>query len=173
MPFIEVTTREPLSAATKTELAENLSNTMLNIEIGGATDAALQRDWIWFKILPQQDWAIGGRFDGKHESGRTFCLARIIAPEGFLNTELKLRAIREVTRDLRRALAVDTSDTGTGIWVHVVEIPDGQWGSAGAPEPLLALIDAMEGNVSSQRRTEIQQRFEGKAHIRRTFEIPS
>ncbi|MDR5741150.1 hypothetical protein [Caballeronia sp. LZ016] len=172
MPFIEVTTREPNPPRTKESLAQALSKAMLDIEIGGPTEAASLRDWIWFRVLPTQDWAVGGRFDHTYVRGRTMCFARIIAPEAFLNTDLKLRAIAEITAHLRDALVVDPSDDGTGIWVHVVEVPEGQWGAAGSPDPLLKLIDGMGGTVSHERLTEIEAHFEGVNTLMSAFSIP-
>ncbi len=172
MPFIEVTTRGPIAAGTKAALARVLSDTMLDIEIGGPTEAACLRDWIWFRVLPAGDWAVGGRFDDTYVRGRTMCFARIIAPEGFLNTGLKLRAIAEITAHLRDALVTDPSDDGTGIWVHVVEVPEGQWGAAGSPDPLLKLIAGMDGTVSAERVAEIQARFAGIDRLKARFGIP-
>ncbi|WP_337024525.1 MULTISPECIES: tautomerase family protein [unclassified Pantoea] len=172
MPFIEITTREVIPAGQKSTLAQALSDTMLNIEIGGPTDAACTRDWIWFHVLSADDWAIGGRFDETYRRGRMMCLARIIAPEGFMNTELKLRAIAEVTADIRKELKTDPSDDGTGIWVHLTEIPEGQWGAAGLPTPLFSLIDGMGGTVSDQRRNEMEEHFTGINKLRDHFGIP-
>lgn len=172
MPFIEVTTRGPISAETKASIAKALSTTMLDIEIGGPTEAANLRDWMWFHVLPETDWAVGGEFDDTFVRGRTMCFARIIAPEGFLNTELKLRAIAEVTAILRKALATDPSDDGTGIWVHVAEVPEGQWGAAGTPDPLLKLISGMGGRVSEERLKEIHAHFDGIERLKTEFNIP-
>lgn len=172
MPFIRITTREAIPAKKKSALAQALSDTMLNIEIGGATDAACTRDWIWFQVIPAGDWAIGGRFDEAYRRGRTMCLASIIAPEGFMNSELKQRAIVEVTADIRAALALSPADDGTGIWVHVTEIPEGQWGAAGMPTPLFSLIAGMGGKVSDQRLDEMKAYFAGLEKLKTTFGIP-
>jgi len=172
MPFIEITTRGAIPRGAKASLAQALSTAMLDIEIGGPTEAALSRDWVWFRVLPAEDWAVGGRLDETYVRGRTICLARIVAPEGFLNADLKLRAIAEVTEAIRAALVGDPSDDGTGIWVHVVEIPDGQWGAAGRPDPLLTLIAGMQGRVSAERRAEIRARFRGIDAMKTAFGIP-
>jgi len=172
MPFIEITTREAIPDEKKSVLAQALSDTMLNIEIGGPTDAACTRDWIWFHVIPAGDWAIGGRFDETYRRGRTMCLARIIAPEGFMNTELKLRAIAEVTADIRAVLEISSADDGTGIWVHLTEIPEGQWGAAGKPTPLFSLIEGMGGTVSDKRLEEMNAHFAGSSKLKKDYGIP-
>lgn len=172
MPFIDITTREALSADKKAVLAQTLSDTMLKIEIGGPTDAAYTRDWIWFHHLPAEEWAIGGRFDETYRRGRAMCLARIVAPEGLMNSALKLRAIAAVTADIRAVLETDPADDGTGIWVHLTEIPDGQWGAAGQPDPLFSLIQAMGGSVSETRLREMKAHFDGIDRLKAQFGIP-
>ncbi|OBR49205.1 tautomerase family protein [Paraburkholderia tropica] len=172
MPFIEVTTREPIPLPTKEALAKAMSNTMLDIEIGGPTEAACLRDWIWFRVLQREDWAVGGRFDDTYLRGRTTCFARIIAPDAFLDTDLKLRAIAEITAHLRDVLVVDPADDGTGIWVHVVEAAQGRGALGGSPDPLLKLNDGMDGTVSRQRLAEIEAHFAGINELKDAFSIP-
>jgi hypothetical protein len=48
MPFVEVFTREERPEAVHAKLAETLSVTMMNIEIGYPTGNARSIDWIWF-----------------------------------------------------------------------------------------------------------------------------
>jgi len=93
MPFVEVFTREELSDAVRAKLAETLLVTMMNIEIGHPTDHARAIGWVWFHTLPGTSWAVGGRFDDTYIKGRKMGLARITAPEGILNSELKSKAL--------------------------------------------------------------------------------
>jgi phenylpyruvate tautomerase PptA (4-oxalocrotonate tautomerase family) len=46
MPFVEVFTREKLSDETRVKLAEELSNTLMTVEIGGPTESAKMIDWM-------------------------------------------------------------------------------------------------------------------------------
>ena len=96
MPFVEVFTREKLSGEIRAKLAEELSNTIMTVEVGGPTESAKMIDWMWFHTMPADSWAVGGRFDDTYVKGRKMALARIIAPQGLMNTELKSRAVKEV-----------------------------------------------------------------------------
>jgi hypothetical protein len=58
MPFVEVFTREKLSDEVRTKLAEELSNTVMTVEVGGPTESAKLIDWMWFHTMPA---AMGGR----------------------------------------------------------------------------------------------------------------
>src|SRR5260370_34546092 len=53
-------------------------------------------------------------------------LARIIAPQGLMNTELKSRAVKEVARVLKATLGVGGEEDDTGIFTMCVKIDDGQ-----------------------------------------------
>jgi len=162
MPFVEVFTREKLSDEIRAKLAEELSNTVMTVEVGGPTESAKMIDWMWFHTMPADSWAVGGRFDDTYVKGRKMAHARIIAPQGLMNAELKSRAVKEVARVLKTALCVGRDDDDTGIFTMCVEIDDGQW-AVGAKIPTLCqLLDNLGGNVSEQRRAEMSARFPGK-----------
>ena len=114
MPFVEVFTRERLSDEIRVKLADELSNTIMTVEVGGPTESAKMIDWMWFHTMPADSWAVGGRFDDTYVKGRKMALARIIAPQGLMNTELKSRAVKEVARVLKAALGVGKEKTIPG-----------------------------------------------------------
>ncbi len=162
MPFVEVFTREKLSDKVRTKLAEELSNTMMTVEIGGPTGSAKMIDWMWFHTMPADSWAVGGRFDDTYVKGRRMALARIIAPQGLMNAELKSRAVKEVARVLKAALGLGPEEDDTGIFTMLIEIDDGQWANGGKILSLFQLIDDLGGNVSEQRRAEMSARYPRK-----------
>jgi phenylpyruvate tautomerase PptA (4-oxalocrotonate tautomerase family) len=163
MPFVEVFTREELSDEIPAKLAEELSNAMQTVEIGGTTESMKISDWMWSHTIPADSWAVGGRFDDRYAKGRKFALARIIAPQGLMNTELKSRAIKEVARVLKSALGISKAEDDTGIWTYVVEVDDGQWAiGAKAPFTLFELLDNFGGYVSEERRAEMSARYPQK-----------
>jgi phenylpyruvate tautomerase PptA (4-oxalocrotonate tautomerase family) len=163
MPFVEVFTREKLSDKVRTKLAEELSNTMMTVEIGGPTESAKMIDWMWFHTMPADSWAVGGCFDDTYVKGRKMALARIIAPQGLMNAELKSRAVKEVARVLEAALGVGKEEDDTGIFTMLIEIDDGQWANGGKILSLFQLIDDLGGNVSEQRRAEISAQYPQKS----------
>ena len=163
MPFVEVFTREKLSNEIRAKLAEELSNAMQTVEIGDTTESMKMADWMWFHTLPADSWAVGGRFNDRYVKGRKFALARIIAPQGLMNTELKSRAIKEVARVLKSALGVSKEEDDTGIWTYVVEVDDGRWAiGAKTPFTLFELLDNFGGYVSGERRAEMSARYPQK-----------
>jgi phenylpyruvate tautomerase PptA (4-oxalocrotonate tautomerase family) len=173
MPWVQVFTREVLPIETRSRLAKRLSTTILKIEIGHPTERAHALDWMWFHTLPRDAWAVGGEFDDTYVRGRTMCFAEIIAPEAFMNTELRLKAIADVTNDLKEELGLPQGDDGSGIWVILTEVPRGHWGAAGRTLPLAELIDVMGSEVSEPRRAEMKAHFDGYDKMKSTFKIPS
>jgi phenylpyruvate tautomerase PptA (4-oxalocrotonate tautomerase family) len=173
MPFVEVVTREELSDAVRAKLAENLLVTMMNIEIGHPTDQARTIGWVWFHTLPGTSWAVGGRFDDTYIKGRKMGFARIIAPEGILNSELKAKALAEVTKSLRDAMGAEDEDDGLGVFAIYEEVPAGHWANGGNILPLSELLKKMGGDVSEERKREIKALFGGQAALRERFGIPA
>ena len=162
MPFVEVFTRGKLSDDVRSKLAEELSNTIMTVEIGRPTESAKLIDWMWFHTMPADSWAVGGRFDDTCVKGRKMALARIIAPQGLMNAELKSKAVKEVARVMKSALCVGKDEDDTGIFTMCVEIDDAQWAAGGTIFTLFELLDMLGGDVSQRRRDEMSARYPQK-----------
>jgi phenylpyruvate tautomerase PptA (4-oxalocrotonate tautomerase family) len=173
MPFVEVFTREELSDGVRAKLAETLLVTMMNLELGHATDHARAIGWVWFHTLPGTSWAVGGRFDNTYIKGRKMGLARTIAPEGILNSELKSKALAEVTKNLRDAMGAKNDDDSSGIFAIYEEVPAGHWANGGKILPLSQLLKDMDADVSEERKREIKALFDGRAALKEHFGIPA
>jgi hypothetical protein len=78
MPWVEITTREPLADDVRANLARSISDTMETIEFGHPTENARKVDWMWFHTLPANMWAVGGQFDDTYVRGRKLAFARIM-----------------------------------------------------------------------------------------------
>ncbi len=154
-------------------MAKALSNAVLTIEVGKPTESGKAVDWMWFRVLSEDDWAVGGEFGANYVRGRTMCHAQIIAPEWLMNHELKLKAISDVTRILRERLVASPEDDGSGIWVIMTEVPGDQWRSRGKTMSLPQLIEVMEGYVPPSRRAEMQAHVDGRDRLRESFGIPT
>jgi hypothetical protein len=171
MPFVEVFTREELPEPVRARLAETLLVTMMNIEIGHPTDHAREIGWVWFQTLPRTSWAVGGRFDDTYIKGRKMGVARIIAPEGILNSELKSKALAEVTKNLRDPMGAENDDDGFGVFAIYEEVPAGHWANAGKILPLGELLRKMGGDVSEARKREMKVLFDGQAASKEQFGV--
>jgi hypothetical protein len=112
--------------------------------------------------MPADSWAVGGRFDDTYAKGRKMAHARIIAPQGLMNAELKSKAVKEVARVLKAALGIGKEEDDTGIFTMCIEIDDGQWATGSKIPTLFQLLNNLGGNVSEQRRAEMSVRYPQK-----------
>jgi hypothetical protein len=122
--------------------------------------------------LPRSSWAVGGPFDDTYIKGRKIGFARIIAPEGILNSELKSKALAEVTKNLRDAMGAGDDDDGLGVFAIYEEVPAGHWANGGRILALSELLKKMGGEVSEERKREMKARFDGQAALKEHFSIP-
>lgn len=172
MPWIEITTREPLSQEQRASLAQALSDTVQTVEFGKQIDKVSEIDWMRFSVIPAESWAVGGRFDGKYEKGRAFASARIIAPEGLMTPDHMKAAMKGVAQHLAATLGMPESSDRTGIWVVVEEIKEGQWFSDDDVQPVLGLVDKIGQGVSPERQQDMKAKLEGQKKMREAFAIP-
>lgn len=127
MPRLEL--RVPADTLTdeqQSQLTEELTDTMLEVE--GASpdnDMAQSIAWVFIEEYEPEAWTIGG-----DETTDLAFDATVTVPEGSLDQDGKERMVEKVTGVL--------SDVGEGdfdlmkAWVIINEVPDGNWGAAGA-----------------------------------------
>ncbi|MEU6701750.1 tautomerase family protein [Pseudonocardia sp. NPDC046786] len=125
--MIELTYREgALSPERRSSLVVRLTEVLMTWE--GVPDTEFFRDATWVQIHERPGWALN-RAGGP--VGETTYLVAATVPEGALSARRKAGLIEEVTQAV---LAADGgSDDGYRVWVHVHEIPDGNWGADGKP----------------------------------------
>jgi hypothetical protein len=99
-------------------------------------------------------------------------LARIIAPEGILDRELKSKALAEVTKNLPDAMGAEDGDDGLGVFAIYEEVPAGHWANGGNILPLSELLKKMGGDVSEERKREMKALFDGQAALKEHFGVP-
>jgi hypothetical protein len=100
-------------------------------------------------------------------------LARIIAPEGILNSELKSKALAEVTKNLRDAISAEDDDDSSGVFAIYEEVPAGHWANGGNILSLSELLKEMGGDVPDERKREMKPLFDGQAAVKEHFGIPA
>lgn len=96
----------------------------------GAPDTQESRDISWLVITEPDAWFVGGSPITDGEPPRY--VVRISVPAGSLTDAKRTDMVERVTRVL--AQADDDPDrlyTAPVAWVHITEIPDGNWGAFG------------------------------------------
>ena len=129
MPFVEVfTPRGALSEARRNAVGERLVAQVMQAEGAPDTPAARSISWlIWQEV---DAWWVGGHRAGSAAAPRF--VVRVAVPAGSLDDAKRRDMVERVTRVL-----AETDDDPDRLmqtpvaWVHINEIPEGNWGAMG------------------------------------------
>jgi phenylpyruvate tautomerase PptA (4-oxalocrotonate tautomerase family) len=125
MPMLELTYPEgALQPDARALLVEQLTAALMRWE--GAPDTALFRHASWALIHERPAWAINRA--GAPADPPVFVLS-VTVPAGAMSDRRKAGLVEEATK-----LILDAEDRDHDpqrIWVHLHEIPDGNWGAVG------------------------------------------
>ena len=129
MPLIEVfTPKGSLSEEQRKVIAEDLFAEVLAAE--GAPDNEAARSISWVLIHDVETWSVGGQEVGAGEPPRF--IVKVSVPKGALNDERRADMMARVNALLAKS-DPDPSrfQSPLAAWVHINEVPDGNWGAAG------------------------------------------
>ena len=150
MPQIELTyPHGALAIESRDPLLDRLAETLLRWE--GAPDNEFFRSiaWIYAHELPDGALAVGGRRDDTAPRYRL----DVTVPDGALSARRKAGLVEELTRlVLETAEGSDVADDDAAklrVWVLIRELPNGNWGAAGAPVD----FEALRATAREQRET--------------------
>jgi phenylpyruvate tautomerase PptA (4-oxalocrotonate tautomerase family) len=129
MPFVEVfTKRGSLSEQQRTHISQELVAEVMAAE--GAPDTEAARSISWLVLQEADTWVVGGRPIDASEPPRF--VVRVGVPAGSLDDDKRADMIKRITRVL--AASDDDPDRlheRPPAWVHINEIPEGNWGARG------------------------------------------
>lgn len=127
-----------LSTAQKSELAENLTRILLEIEGGGDTSFGRAGSWVRFRELQPGDWFVGGVNDGTFVSASGLFLVDVFVPEGLLDQTAVSRAHQAINDAIATATSVSPEDTRS-VWIQIHQWPEGSLGSGGRTASLFGI----------------------------------
>ncbi|MEU6713085.1 tautomerase family protein [Nonomuraea sp. NPDC046802] len=143
MPFVEVfVPRGALREDQRATLSEELVAEVMQVEGAPDTEAARSISWLVFHDVDA--WSVGGTAVPADEPARY--VVRVSVPEGSLDDDKRAEMVRRVTAVL--AKADDDPDrlyAEPSAWVHLIEIPDGNWGAFGRVVRLPDIINYVIG----------------------------
>jgi phenylpyruvate tautomerase PptA (4-oxalocrotonate tautomerase family) len=127
MPLMDLT--DPagaLSADTLDGLSEELTTVLLRAERAPDTDLFRTITWLHVHELPQSSVRAAGR-----PVAEPVFRLDVTVPDGALSDRRKQELVAEATRAISAAAGLSEADA-MRIWVLISEVPDGNWGAAGA-----------------------------------------
>lgn len=145
MPFVEVfAPKGSLQGQRRTYVTERLVAEVMAAE--GAPDTAAARSISWLVVTEPDDWFVGGKAVSGQEAPRY--VVRVSVPGNSMDDAKRTDMVERITRVL-----ADASDDPQRLyhepeaWVHIVEIPDGNWGAFGQVVRLEDIVGYVSGVV--------------------------
>lgn len=129
MPFVELfVPKGSLDPERREEIGGRLVSEVMIAE--GAPDTEAARSISWLVVNEIDAWFVGGRQLPAGEKPRY--VVRVGVPAGSMDDDKR----RDIVRRVTRVLADADTDPGrfaqaTSAWVHINEIPEGNWGARG------------------------------------------
>jgi phenylpyruvate tautomerase PptA (4-oxalocrotonate tautomerase family) len=171
MPIMDVRyAAGSLNAASKSILANRLTDVLIRMEGGANTEGGRAFAWVCFTEIAADNLWIAGRSDVGAAAGPTF-LVNVSIPEGYMNRVHK----NEVHAWVATAIgaAVGEAPTDLRILTVIDDVTEGNWGTRGTPISL----EAIAGTVGQPRNGERLQwshaYFEAKARAVAAVGFPS
>jgi phenylpyruvate tautomerase PptA (4-oxalocrotonate tautomerase family) len=138
MPFVELfAPKGALDSERGRVAARELVAEVMKAE--GAPDTPAARSISWLVVNEPDAWFVGGEPLGEGEPPRY--VVRVSVPAGSLDDAKRADMVDRVTRVL--AGAEEHSDRlyrEPVAWVHIHEVPEGNWGAAGRPVGLRDIV---------------------------------
>jgi phenylpyruvate tautomerase PptA (4-oxalocrotonate tautomerase family) len=129
MPFVELfVPKGSLDEDRREKIGAQLVSEVMIAE--GAPDTEAARSISWLVVNEIDAWFVGGRRLPAGEKPKY--VVRVGVPAGSMNDDKR----RDIVRRVTRVLADADADPGrfaeaTAAWVHINEIPEGNWGARG------------------------------------------
>ena len=129
MPFVELfVPKGSLDQERRQKIGGQLVSEVMVAE--GAPDTKAARSISWLVVHEIDAWFVGGRRSSTGD--RPKYVVRVGVPAGSMNDDKRRDIVRRVTRVLADADADPERFTrATAAWVHIDEIPEGNWGAGG------------------------------------------
>lgn len=141
MPVITIDyPKGKFSPAQRDELAEAMTQVILQIEGGADTPQGRSIAWVKFNEIDKTDWYIGGDNGTGFEGAAGKFFVELNVPEGSMNQERKsqchqaiFKALLEITQ------TTDVEGAAQSIFIQIVEWPEGHLAANGRTSSLLGI----------------------------------
>ena len=161
MPIMDVRyATGSLNAASKSVLANRLTDVLVWMEGGANTTGGRAFAWVCFTEIAEDNLWIAGQRNVGSEVGPTF-LVNISVPEGYMNRAHK----NEVHAWIASAIADATGEVASDLRILTIidEVTEGNWGSRGMPISLGSIAVAVGQPRDGERLQWSRAYFEAKA----------
>ena len=144
-----------LSREQKAQIAESLTQIVLDVEVDAVTDAGRMVTVVQFHEAAPENWAVGGQLRSPDASGPNHFIVELIVLQGLLDGSRRTDAHRRVTQAFADALGAADPLAMMRVWVLIHEVREGSWGAGGMTVSALDVASFLSADLSAARRDEI------------------
>jgi phenylpyruvate tautomerase PptA (4-oxalocrotonate tautomerase family) len=166
MPVVRLSyPKGALTRAQKQQLAEELTQVVLDAEVDAITDSGRAVTVIQFLEADADDWAVGGVLRSATESPPNHFLVDVIVLQGLLEGERRRDTHRRIAEAFQHACGGPGGDPvlALRVWVLIHEVREGSWGAAGGTVSALDVAQFINPELDAARRVEIGAAITGGA----------
>lgn len=156
MPLVRITyPRGALNREQKSELAEALTQIVLDVEVDAVTASGRMVTVVQFTEAAADDWAVGGQLRAVAEAPPNHFIVDLVVLAGLLDGARRGAAHARVTAAFQAALGSADPLLPLRVWVLLHEVREGGWGAGGMTVGALDVAQFINPELSAARRAEI------------------
>jgi phenylpyruvate tautomerase PptA (4-oxalocrotonate tautomerase family) len=147
----------------KTTLAQKLTDIIIAIEGGAATNAGRAFATVMMNEIDADSWFVGGRLDATYVAKAGKFVVYVTIPEGYMNAAHKTEVHSWVNAAIVDVMGCkDDPHAGANIMVVINEVPEGTWGSNGKTIGMNSISTAVGISKESERFQWVERYFTAK-----------
>ena len=134
MTMVRVTTvGVDLTTDQKASIADGVTGAFAAVEVGNDSDLIRKGFTVLFESLASDDMWLGANAAATLSPANRAALITVRVMAGPWTDPMKTELFERVERIVREVGEIPRGDDGSGIWMTLIEVPDGGWGVAGSP----------------------------------------
>jgi phenylpyruvate tautomerase PptA (4-oxalocrotonate tautomerase family) len=163
MPIINVQyPAEALDDSRKADLAQRLTELLLQMEGNARTRGGKAFAWVMFEPIAAGNWWVAGALDGSYVAPPGKFLVHINIPEGYMNISHKAEVHAGVHAAIIAVMG-DNAASGASVLTVINEIIEGDWGAAGKAISIGSIAESVGLPRDGERYAWVRSYFAAKA----------
>ena len=174
MPILQIFYPQgQLDLKRKTTLAKKLTDILIRMEGGAATNAGRAFATVMMTESDAQSWFVGGRLDSTYVAKAGKFVVYVTIPEGYMNAAHKTEVHSWVNAAIVETMdCQDDPHAGANIMVVINEVPEGNWGANGKTIGMDSISASVGLSKESERFQWVERYFAAKERALKAADYP-
>jgi len=174
MPILQIFYPQgQLDLKRKTTLAQKLTDILIRMEGGAATNAGRAFATVMMSESDAQSWFVGGRLDSTYVAKAGKFVVYVTIPEGYMNAAHKTEVHSWVNAAIVETMdCQDDPHAGANIMVIITEVPEGNWGANGKTIGMDSISASVGLSKDSERFQWVERYFAAKDRALKAANYP-